>query len=566
MAKGCRTSWITIFVVCIPLLAACSFLLENGMQSYRTLSNVLLTLVAPTLGAGHQAIRLRQRYSVHSRLQTAAAKLESAEFCVGMSQEQCVAALRSAGYGDSPAKPEDGNLGLALLGAILLVVAFVFYQAMIPEKKAKEQSIVERRETMQELYMKWGFNFAKARIDQNVPKPVSSKPDSEQQQDVGASRRLLRAESRAAGCRDFWSVDRQGRDLNEFNDTYSLLNHINMAKDAPRVEAYRSALQRTAAGRRVLDVGAGAFCLLSRLALRAGASSVDCVEQSEASVEHAICIFKSEEKGIECEGLQGIGASVLEKFSDLSCNDGRDSPQKSRQLQLSLRASGQSSERGLQLFQGLSSDVDVPLGGGYNLVVHEILGHIAGAEGVGAAISDLCHRGLLAPDCVFVPRRAVTMFAPTKEIEPSLEEQLLSRKFGGEMVDLRCETKYHARRFSEDSFLAAPAIFEDLNFGAGMPLEQTGNVDFDTTSDGVFDGLHFHMVVDMDGERKINTMLEETSWETTYVRLFKPGIFLPAGSRISVKTHVRLNTTSPEYAVEVIVDKQTASFSWSGST
>merc|ERR1711971_1066449 len=108
----------------------------------------------------------------------------------------------------------------------------------------------------------------------------------------------------------------------------------NMAKDTPRVEAYRSALERTAAGRQVLDVGGGAFCLLSRLALRAGACSVDCVEQSKTAVEHAIGIFKYEESGIECKGLRGINASILDKFSKVSC-DRRDDLQESLKLRLS---------------------------------------------------------------------------------------------------------------------------------------------------------------------------------------------------------------------------------------
>lgn len=570
---ACR---ITTVVACFSLVVTCSFWVETGRQSYGMLGSALLTVVSPTFGAGHRAIIARPRYLLHSRLQAAAEDWESADVCVGMSQEQCFKALSSAGYRGSIAeiaRSEDGNgnLGLAALGIVLLAVGFFFSQAMVPEKQQKKQNTAERRDMMKELYKTWGSNFSsKPRIEprqqQNASKP-SSEP--KQQQDARASRRLLKVESRASDCRVFWSVDRWGRDCGEFNDTYSLLNHINMAKDTSRIEAFRSALEQTVAGRRVLDVGGGAFCLLSRLALRAGACSVDCVEQSKESVEHAIGIFKSEERGMECEGLQSIDASILEKFSDVSCDDRRDSPKENPQLRLSLRDVGQSIERELQLFQGLSSDV--PLGGGYNLVVHEILGHIASAEGVGAAILDLSCRSLLAPDCVFVPCRAVTMFAPTKEIECSLEEQLLNRKYGGEMIDLRCDTKYHAARFSEESFLATPAIFEDLNFGVGMQLEQTRTVEFHTTCDGVFDGLHFYMVVDMVGEYKINTLLDETSWETTYVRLFKPGIFLPAGSRIGVKTHVQLNKPAPEYAVEVIVkdhvkEPVTASFSWSGST
>jgi hypothetical protein len=46
----------------------------------------------------------------------------------------------------------------------------------------------------------------------------------------------------------------------------------------------------------------------------------------------------------------------------------------------------------------------------WQLVVHEILGHLASAEGVVKALRELRTRaGLLVPNCQFVPRAARTM-------------------------------------------------------------------------------------------------------------------------------------------------------------
>lgn len=558
----------------ILLWASCFFSKDSRVQSDGQRRRASTSPIGPAFGACQGPVISRPRCLVHSRVRAVTGQLGSADLCADVNQDQCDAALRSLGYGaDEIVRADDGNLGLvALCTAVLGGIAFFFRLAMASRPESQEESTAARRKSKEELYKTWGGNCA------SLPSIQASVAQQQDAKNVGASLQqqearedsiMLRAASRSAGCRAFWAVDRWGRDNREYNDTYSLFNHINMARDEPRVEAYRSALERTAGGRRVLDVGGGAFCLLSRLALRAGARSVDCVEQSRGSVEHSIDIFKSEEKGVECAGLQGIGASVLEKFSDVSCDDRRDRLGEGPRTRLSLKGAGQERERTLQLFQGLSSDV--PLDGGYNLVVHEILGHIASSEGVATVILDLCRRCLLAPDCVFVPRRAVTLCAPTQEIEGTPQEQLLSMRYGGELMDLKCETKYHAARFSEEAFLAAPAIFEDLMFGPDIRLEQTRTVHFATTRDGVFDGLHFHMLVDMGEEGIINTLVDETTWTTTYLRLFQPGIFLPAGSRITVNMHVQLNTAAPEYSVEVMVNDQAkkpaaASFSWSGST
>lgn len=365
-------------------------------------------------------------------------------------------------------------------------------------------------------------------------------------------------------CVHFQSKDQWGLDRYQHNEAYSLNNHVTMATDKPRVEAFRRALNQAASARRVLDVGSGPFCLLSRLALRAGASSVDCVEQNQWAVEHAIDMFKAEAAQQENDVMCGIKASLV--GYDLYGCEHAEWEGKSR-LSLFVGApellEGFPKFQKLQLFEGYSSEA--PLQGGYDLVVHEILGHIASSEGVVEALNNLRHRGLLRSDCVFVPRRAATLFVPTMEIKLSCLERILCLSGNRREQGLHCLTKYHAHRFPEQMFLATPAVFEDLDFGGDLQTRRHAVVEFVTDRSGVFDGLHFHMLVDMDSHATINTLLDHTSWSTTYVKLLDPGIFLPVGSHIICETWVQLDRPDPLYSVWVSVGKEkVAQFSWSG--
>lgn len=347
-------------------------------------------------------------------------------------------------------------------------------------------------------------------------------------------------------------------DRYQYNEAYSLSNHVTMATDKPRVEAFRRALDQGAVSRHVLDVGCGPFCLLSRLALQAGASSVDCVEQNQRAVKHAIGMFKAEAAHQESDIMRGIEASLV-GYDLYGCEhaEGEGKPR----LSLLVGAPEHNLQRKLQLFEGYSSEA--PLPGGYDLVVHEILGHIASSEGVVEALNNLRHRGLLRSECVFVPRRAATLFVPTMEIKLSCLERILC--LSGSRRGLHCLTKYHANRFPQEMFLATPAVFEDLDFGGYLQTRWHAVVEFVTDRSGVFDGLHFHMLVDMDSHVTINTLLDQTSWRTTYVKLLDPGIFLPVGSHIICETWVQLDRPDALYSVWVSVGKKTvAQYSWSG--
>ena len=60
-------------------------------------------------------------------------------------------------------------------------------------------------------------------------------------------------------------------------------------RDSVRVNAFAAALRRVSAGKTLCDLGSGPFCLLSRLALGAGASRVTAIEHAEDAARAIRC-------------------------------------------------------------------------------------------------------------------------------------------------------------------------------------------------------------------------------------------------------------------------------------
>ena len=376
--------------------------------------------------------------------------------------------------------------------------------------------------------------------------------------------------------------DRWGIDKFEQNQAYTLQNHRAMVGDMTRVNAFATALLYVANGRRVLDVGTGPFCLLSRLALIAGAGSVDCVEHNGWAVEHAIDELWDEQRGYESREMWRASAGLLRYDISLRVHERSGAsvalPRATLRLTAPVAAAAPVAvaevvgsatperSRELRLFHGFSSAVK--LEGTYGLVVHEILGHIASSEGVVAAILDLRTRGLLDADCIFVPRRAVTLFAPTEQMQFTCLERIIHLNENSSDA-IKPRTKYQCNRFPPFAALAPSASFESLDFDGNLQARQSNSVEFFTDRDAVFDGFHFYMLVDMDGHIFINTLLDETTWRTTYVKLIAPGLFLTKGSRIHCQTNVELDTAEPFYSIVVSVGSrknptEVARYSWSG--
>ena len=149
------------------------------------------------------------------------------------------------------------------------------------------------------------------------------------------------------------------------DDTYA-----KMRDDEIRTSAYAAAIARAAPGRVCVDVGTGALALLAIMAARAGARHVYAIEaNAEAATAARMAVADA-------------------GFAEL-----------------------------VTILEGYSTDVTLPEPA--ELVIHEILGELAGAEGVVAAIADVAHRHVHTPSAgertpLSVPARARSLLGPAE--------------------------------------------------------------------------------------------------------------------------------------------------------
>ncbi|KAK3248753.1 hypothetical protein CYMTET_41793 [Cymbomonas tetramitiformis] len=235
----------------------------------------------------------------------------------------------------------------------------------------------------------------------------------------------------------------------------------------------------------------------------------------------------------------------------------------------------------LALYQGLSSKVTPELQGEviqgtrarFTLVVHEILGHIASAEGAAVAIRDLVDRGLCAPGCAFIPRAAATLIAPTEALHVGPLDRVLHRYLNGSGEEVRTQVRHHCRRFPRGNLLAPPQPFEELCFGGlSEPgaCRQRRQLEFRAQRAGVVDGVHLHMEIALDDQVRLNMMEEaDSSWSTTYIRLSRSGVHVAAGERLLCQCEALFDTTLPRYYVHLSAgepgrERVVGEFKWEG--
>ena len=415
------------------------------------------------------------------------------------------------------------------------------------------------------------------------------------------------------------SSSHAGRTIQEIDEHYSETNHRSMAQDRVRVSAYSEAIRRAAAQKRVLDVGSGPFMLLGRLASNAGATQVFCVEHSQESVVSACELMRHEhtlvkplptcrhcpptdavsdanewtqvgrksgrrsvENDSNCEILTELGAQLalctVEDHAEICANrrgrsggsgEGSAAAEGSEGSWVPvpvLRATVHREPKpsatspaiegaldSIELYAGLSSDTALP--SGIELIVHEILGHIASSEGAVGAIRELRQRpGLAAAGCRVLPSAAGTMLAPTSVFHPNvLERLILHHETGSTAAEVG--NIYSADGFPRECVLAPAQAMEWHDFNGELPLHQTRHLSFITAVAGWFNGLHMHLQVQLD-ERStpaIDSWAQRTSWSTVYVclRSAHEAIWLPAGSKVTCECDTDMDNDCPEYTIKV---------------
>ena len=233
-------------------------------------------------------------------------------------------------------------------------------------------------------------------------------------------------------------------------------------------------------------------------------------------------------------------------------------------------SSSSSGRREVQLFQGLSSRVALP--GAIDLIVHEILGHIASSEGVVLALRELLARpGLAAQGVRMLPCAAGTMIFPTAVLEPSLLERLLQYETT-DNSHTRAQSMYYVRGFPRSKLLAQAQAMEWYDFNGELPLQQCNRLQFIADAPGWFDGVLLHLRVQLDEHTCIDSFASQTTWSCIYVRLLGTGhaIWLAGGSRIELHCRIDVGSHTPRYAISASIAQpggelqHAASYSWCG--
>ena len=322
-------------------------------------------------------------------------------------------------------------------------------------------------------------------------------------------------------------VQRRGEELSALDATavYDPAMYHGMLLDHTRVDAYRAALSRHAAGRRVLDIGTGDSAVLARLALRAGAVAATGIEANPESFR------------------------IAAELAHDPALDGK-----------------------LHIVQGFSTDCSCDDQPRFDLLVHEIIGSIGSEEGAPAVVAD-AKRRLLTADALHIPSVCKTLLSPVMPLGPLGKlDTLASRLMCTGVTSPDQVGVYFAVNFPKAKRLAAPQLFESFEFAADMELVQRRELRFrveaspDAAPDPLlFDGFVLWIELTVDADQVIDTLSQVTSWAPVYVKLLPQPVALKVGDLLLVQAEVDAESMTSKYRLHVTLPSgQVAEAAWRG--
>ena len=290
-----------------------------------------------------------------------------------------------------------------------------------------------------------------------------------------------------------------------------------MRDDETRTSAYRAAIVAAAAGKVVVDLGTGALALLAIIAAEAGAKHVYAIEVQAAAAASA---------------RQTIAAAGL-------------------------------SDR-ITVLEGFSTDTHVALPVKADLMIHELIGEIAGEEGAVAAIVDAQRRHMdpSASAPLSIPSRTTTLLAPCEYPD---EAYCATRP----AAVLDCPGSAQALKLPglpRSTLLAPPQICEDLRFESGAPeATQARELQFEMARDGKLRGVALHVELHCgadggDSPCDVSSAWPGSHWRN-YLLLLGEGVAVRAGDAVRVRTSAELGGSQPRYSFEASV-KPLAAEQW----
>ncbi|MBD2461956.1 methyltransferase domain-containing protein [Oscillatoria sp. FACHB-1407] len=285
---------------------------------------------------------------------------------------------------------------------------------------------------------------------------------------------------------------------------YDELIYYYMTHDRSRNAIYKAAINAVVKDKIVLDIGTGQDVILSRFCVAAGAKRIYAIERSKRAY---------------------LAAQALVK--ELGLTDK------------------------IHLMLGDSTEVELPEP--VDVCVSELLGTIAGSEGVAVILNNA--RRFLKPDGRMIPERSLTKIAAV-----ALPDELLHR-FGFSQSAMRYvdrifqaaghpfDLRVCIRRFPPQCILSNIETFEDLNFNGFVEPEFQHEIQFTIQQSAKLNGFLLWLELITLEPHKIDVLKEDGNWQPVYFPVFYPGVEVSAGDRLQVTCRATLsdNGISPDY-------------------
>jgi amino acid adenylation domain-containing protein len=288
---------------------------------------------------------------------------------------------------------------------------------------------------------------------------------------------------------------------------YDEILYYSMTHDERRNASYKTALERLAKGRVVLDIGTGRDAILSRLAAEAGAKKIYAVELLEDSYLHARAT-------IERLGLQDT----------------------------------------ITLIHGDATKVELPEK--VDVVLSEIVGAIGGSEGSAVILNDAWR--FLKEDGVMIPQRSLTKIGAVTLPDGFLGEPAFTHLTGEyvekifDHVGYKFDLRLCLKGMNYSHLISDTDVFEDLHHVGPVKLEEQHEIMLTINRDARLDGFLVWLTLDTLPGETIDILAHEHCWLPVYLPAFYPGVDVKRGETLTATITRTLadNRFNPDYKIE----------------
>lgn len=291
---------------------------------------------------------------------------------------------------------------------------------------------------------------------------------------------------------------------------YDPLLYDFMSADEVRVASYRRAFERCVRDKIVLDIGTGKDALLARLCAAAGARKVYAVEV-----------------------LEDACAAARALIAELGLDDR------------------------VVVIQGDIQDIVLPEP--VEVCTQGIVGNIGSSDGIASIWNDA--RRLFAPEVIAIPSRCETLIAPA-QLPAALREAPAFTPLAATYVERifaaaggPFDVRLCVRNFPLTGLLATPAVFEDLDFTAAVPIEYTDQAEFVVTQAGWFDGFVLWTRIHTDVGESVDFLQHQQAWLPVWFPVADDAIPVRQGDRIRAqwRCSVPVGQIFPDYLISTVV-------------